>query len=139
MAPNSDAAKWTTLGEAVKKAGFNTHGESANGYIIAKWGFGEGWDSYQNHIHDGGGVKRKDIHGPEGRREDERQGKTLVPVSRPHRHSCVVARQGALITKYSPEYTGKYKTQASGQDVEAMATGKLENQRCRQGTHPRHL
>lgn len=123
-----DAAKWTTIGEAVKKAGFSTHGESANGYIIAKWGFGEGWDSYQNHIHDGGGVKGEQVQdlGLKVAEKMNTKGKPwFLYLGLIDTHVSWRAKE-PWISKYSPKYEGKYKTQASGQDVEAMASGKLK-------------
>lgn len=120
-----DAAKWTTLGEAMKASGFNTSGVSANGYIIAKWGFGEGWNAYRNHIHEGGGVKGENIL-DYGLRSIE--GKFDKPVflylGTIDTHVSWRAKK-PWIARYSPTYDGKFKEQASGKDVELMAAGKL--------------
>ncbi len=125
-----DAAKWVTLGEAMKKAGFVNHGESANGYIIAKWGFGEGWDSYQNHIHDGGGVRGDQVmdlglKAIEKIRTKSPDKSWFLYLGLIDTHVSWRAKE-PWISKYSPSYNGKYKTAASGQDVEAMAAGKLK-------------
>ena len=123
-----DAARWETLGEVMKKAGFATHGESANGYIIAKWGFGEGWDSYQNHIHDGGGVRGDQVQelGLKVAEKLNTKGKPwFLYLGLIDTHVSWRAKE-PWIKQYSPKYEGKYKTQASGVDVEAMAAGKLK-------------
>lgn len=121
-----DAAKWTTLGEAMKKAGFRTHGESANGYIIAKWGFGEGWDSYQNHIHEGGGVRGDQVMELGLKAIEKAKDKPyFLYLGLIDTHVSWRAKE-PWITRYSPKYDGKYKTVASGKDVEEMAAGKLK-------------
>lgn len=55
------ASKFVTLPEVVKNAGLYTTAFVANGYITARWGFGEGWDVLKNHIHDGGGLRAENL------------------------------------------------------------------------------
>ncbi|MFZ4735313.1 MAG: sulfatase [Bradymonadia bacterium] len=121
-----DAARWFTLGEAMKKNGFFTSGVSSNGYIIAKWGFGEGWDKYRNHIHEGGGVKGENILDFGFKSLD---GKTANPfflyLGTIDTHVSWRAKE-PWIKKYSPTYKGPYEKQASGLDVEKMAAGKIK-------------
>src|SRR5690606_2620439 len=62
--PNSKISPdWMTVDEVARKAGLYTSGASGNGYITPKRGFGEAWDAYRNHIHEGGGLRAEDIAG----------------------------------------------------------------------------
>ncbi len=45
-------SEFVTLAEAVRPSGRYTAGVMANGFIDAFWGFGDGWDSLRNNIHD---------------------------------------------------------------------------------------
>src|SRR5262249_41198850 len=49
--------KWVTLGTAMKSAGLYTSGATGNGYIAERWGFGAGWDTFRNTIHDEGSTR----------------------------------------------------------------------------------
>ena len=119
-------AKWVTIGEAMKAAGFRTHGESANGYIIAKWGFGDGWDSYQNHIHQGGGVHGNQVLDLGLKAiEPKKDSPYFLYLGLIDTHVSWRGKE-PWISKYSPTYKGKYKKEASGQDVEAMAAGTIK-------------
>ena len=121
-----DAAKWFTLGEAMKKSGLFTSGVSANGYVVTKWGFGEGWDKYRNHIHDGGGLSGADIlkHG-----FNSLEGKATNPfflyLGTIDTHVSWRAKS-PWIKQYSPAYKGPYEKVASGVDIEKIAAGKLK-------------
>jgi arylsulfatase A-like enzyme len=61
----SDKAKlapsFVTLAESVRPSGRYTAGVMGNGYIDAFWGFGDGWDSFKNNLHSGGGLKADDL------------------------------------------------------------------------------
>ncbi|MBI4508576.1 MAG: sulfatase [Deltaproteobacteria bacterium] len=124
---NTLGAKWTTLGEAMKGAGLYTSGVSANGYIIKRWGFGDGWDAYRNHIHDGGGVRGEDVM------------KLALESIQAKKDQPFFLYMGTIDThvswrakepwfrQYDPApYNGRFVKEASGKDVEAMATGKLK-------------
>ena len=118
--------KWTTIDEAMKKAGLYTAGESANGYIIGKWGFGTTWDYYRNHIHDGGGVRGEDVLKLGLASVEKKVGSPwFLYLGSIDTHVSWRAKE-PWITKYSPSYTGKYKKEASGKEVEQMATGKVK-------------
>jgi arylsulfatase A-like enzyme len=54
--------EFVTLAEAVKPSGRYTAGVMGNGFIDKFWGFGDGWDSLRNNIHDGGGLKADDLY-----------------------------------------------------------------------------
>jgi arylsulfatase A-like enzyme len=119
-------AKWTTIDEVAKAAGMFTSGESANGYIISRWGFGTKWDAYRNHIHDGGGVRGEDIFNLGMASVEKKVGSPwLLYLGTIDTHVSWRAKE-PWISKYSPTYSGKYKKEASGKDVEQMATGKIK-------------
>lgn len=117
-------AKWETLDESAKRAGLWTSGVSSNGYIHGKKGFGTTWDKYRNHIHDGGGVRGEDIlkYGLEsiaGKKEP-----WLLYLGTVDTHVSWRAKE-PWISRYDKDYKGKYVKEASGADVEKMATGKM--------------
>ncbi len=119
--------KWTTIGEAMKAAGFKTSGVSSNGYIIGKWGFGDGWDAYRNHIHEGGGVRGADIL-KYGLASVEKNPKSpfFLYLGTVDTHVSWRAKE-PWMSKYDPgPYSGKYVKEATGHDVEKMATGKVK-------------
>jgi arylsulfatase A-like enzyme len=125
--PNSQIdKKWVTIDEVAKSAGLFTSGVSGNGYITPKRGFGEKWDKYRNHIHEGGGLRAEDI-----------LGKGIDSIASPKEpfflylgsidtHVSWRAKQPWL-SKYDPgPYSGRYKVEASGQDMGKVATGKFK-------------
>ncbi|HWM87582.1 MAG TPA: sulfatase, partial [Kofleriaceae bacterium] len=129
--PNSNIdKKWVTVDEVAKMAGLFTSGVSGNGYITPKRGFGEKWDKYRNHIHEGGGLRAEDI-----------LGKGIESIATPAQpwflylgsidtHVSWRAKE-PWFSKYDPgPYSGRFKVEASGQDMGKAATGKLKiNQR----------
>ena len=119
-------AKWTTLDEVAKAAGLYAAGESANGYIISRWGFGTRWDVYRNHIHDGGGVRGEDVFNLGMAAVEKKVGNPwLLYLGTIDTHVSWRAKE-PWITRYSPTYNGKYKKEASGKDVEGMAGGRIK-------------
>lgn len=125
--PNSQIdKKWVTVDEVAKSAGLFTSGVSGNGYITPKRGFGEKWDKYRNHIHEGGGLRAEDI-----------LSKGIDSIAAPKEpfflylgsidtHVSWRAKQPWL-SKYDPgPYSGRYKVEASGQDMGKVALGKIK-------------
>lgn len=49
------------LPEVMKRAGRTATAHVANGYVTARWGFGDGWKLLHNHIHEGGGTKAEHL------------------------------------------------------------------------------
>src|SRR3990172_7828709 len=110
----------------MKGAGFFTSGVSSNGYIVKKWGFGDGWDAYRNHIHEGGGVRGEDILKYGVKSVDGKADKPFfLYLGTVDTHVSWRAKE-PWISRYDKGYAGKFVTQASGADVEAMATGKMK-------------
>jgi arylsulfatase A-like enzyme len=118
-------AKWTTLDEAMKSAGLWLSGVSGNGYITKKHGFGDKWDAYRNHIHDGGGVRGEDILKYAVQSVDGKKEPWFLYLGTIDTHVSWRAKE-PWISKYDKGYTGKYVKEASGTEVEKMATGKLK-------------
>lgn len=125
--PNSKIdPKWVTVDEVAKSAGMFTSGESGNGYITPERGFGTKWDQYHNHIHKGGGLRAEDI-----------LGKGLGTLSKPTEpwflyvgtidtHVSWRAKEPWFSKYDSKPYSGRFKVEASGQDMGKAATGKLK-------------
>ena len=120
------AESWTTVDEVAKGAGLSTVGVSSNGYITAKWGFGTKWDSYRNHIHDGGGLRGADILSFSIKNLEKKVEKPFfLYMGMIDTHVSWVGRE-PWFSKYDPEpYTGKYVKQLSGIDADASASGKV--------------
>jgi arylsulfatase A-like enzyme len=53
--------QFVTLAESVQPSGLRTAGFMGNGFISKFWGFGDGWDMFKNHIHEGGGLLGADL------------------------------------------------------------------------------
>jgi arylsulfatase A-like enzyme len=98
---------------------------SGNGYIISRWGFGDRWDAYRNHIHDGGGVTgeailNKALASVEGKKEP-----WFLYVGTIDTHVSWRAKEPWFSRYDSKPYDGRFKTEASGVDVEKIIAGKL--------------
>lgn len=119
--------KWTTLDEVMKDAGFYASGVSSNGYITAKWGFGARWDAYRNHIHDGGGVKGEDVYKKAIASIEKKLDKpTFLYLGTIDTHVSWRAKE-PWMSRYDPKpYAGRFEKVASGNDMGAVATGKLK-------------
>ncbi len=119
------SSRWFTLGEAMKRAGLYTSGVSANGYITAKWGFGEGWDAYRNHIHDGGGVTGAAILG-KGIESltPKKDAPFFLYLGTIDTHVSWRAKE-PWFSKYDPKpYSGKFQTELTGLEAEKFAKSK---------------
>jgi arylsulfatase A-like enzyme len=127
-------AKFVTIGEMMKQAGFYNSGVSANGYIIKKWGFGDGWDAYRNHIHEGGGVRGEDVMKFAIESVAKKTDKPFFLYMGTIDTHVSWRAKDPWIGKYDAgPYSGKYVKEASGKDIEAMAaSGKQPNDRDKQ-------
>jgi arylsulfatase A-like enzyme len=125
--PNSDIdKKWVTVDEVAKAAGLFTSGVSGNGYITSKRGFGEKWDKYRNHIHEGGGLRAEDILGKGIDSIDTPTKPWLLYLGTIDTHVSWRAKE-PWMSKYDPgPYSGRFKREASGQDMGKVATGKVK-------------
>jgi arylsulfatase A-like enzyme len=119
--------KWLTIGEVAKKAGLYTSGVTSNGWITARWGFGDGWDAYRNHIHDGGGTKAEFLWSRAQRSlKDRGQKPFFLYLGTVDTHVSWRAHE-PWISRYDPEpYNGPFKKWASDPDVDKIVSGKLK-------------
>ncbi len=126
--PNSSIDfKWVTVDEVAKSGGLLTSGVSGNGYITPKRGFGEKWDKFRNHIHDGGGLAAEDIltKGIESLAGKEKDPWFLY-LGTIDTHVSWRAKE-PWFGKYDPDaYSGRFTREASGQDVGKIAAGALK-------------
>lgn len=121
---NSLNKELNTIDEVMDKAGMFLSGVSGNGWIIPRRGFGDKWDAYRNHIHDGGGVSGADIMKKGIESVDGKTEPWFLYLGTIDTHVSWRAKE-PWMAKYDPEpYSGAYKTTASGADIEQIATGK---------------
>jgi arylsulfatase len=119
--------KWVTIEEVAKQAGLYTSGASGNGYITPSRGFGEKWDAFRNHIHDGGGLRAEDI---EGKGFETLAGKEQAPwllyLGWIDTHVSWRAKEPWLSKYADAAYKGPFKVEASGQAMGNVALGKMK-------------
>src|SRR5262249_3664156 len=106
--------------------GLYTSGATGNGYIAERWGFGAGWDTFRNTIHDEGSTRGDAILkvGLDSVAAEPKRSFFLY-LGTVDTHVSWRAKE-PWIGRYDPRpYSGPYKTEALGRDVERMAAGKL--------------
>jgi arylsulfatase A-like enzyme len=125
--PNSKIdPKWVTVDEVGKSAGMTTSGVSANGYITPDRGFGEKWDKYRNHIHQGGGLTAENVLTKGIESLSEPTSPWMLYLGTIDTHVSWRAKE-PWMSKYDPEpYTGRFKVEASGVDMGKVASGALK-------------
>ncbi len=121
-----DPKKFETLPRALKRAGgLFLGGISANGYITSKMGFGDGWDTYRNNIHDGGGLSAADMlrHAEEW---IEKNGSKpfFLYVGAIDTHVSWNARKPWIDQYDTKPYTGPFTKSANGKLIDQVAQGK---------------
>ncbi len=120
------ALEWTTVDEVAKSAGMFTAGATSNGYVEPKrWGFGEKWDKYSNHIHEELGLKAEDILEKGLKFIGDKKEPWFLYLGFVDTHVSWRAKS-PWIEKYSPGYTGRFEKTFSGQDAADSATGKMK-------------
>ncbi|MCC6995155.1 MAG: sulfatase [Deltaproteobacteria bacterium] len=122
-------ARHVTMAEAVKPSGLQTVGTSGNGYIIKRWGFGDGWDVFKNNLHQGGGLKGEDLVATALKLMEKRWDKPFfLYVGTIDAHTSWKAHEPWL-SQYDKEhgpYTGKYKTIFRDGENSAISAGKVK-------------
>jgi hypothetical protein len=115
---------WVTLPEAVRKGGLYTAAWIANGFVSKFWGFGEGWDTFRNTLHKGGGLTAKRLADHSIKFIQEKGDKPFyLYVGTIDPHVSWRGRQPWLREYYPEPYEGLYKKNVYGKDVEKMAAG----------------
>lgn len=118
--------KVTKIDKVMKSAGFFTSGVSGNGYVIPRRGFGDSWDKYRNHIHDGGGLTGQQIMDTALASVEGKTEPWFLYIGTIDTHVAWRAKE-PWMSKYDPEpYSGRFKTTASGADIGKIATGSLK-------------
>ena len=113
-----------TMAEAIPP-GIQRIGISANGYIAKKWGFGEGWDYFKNHIHEGGGLKAEDMVASALKALKTRMDKPwFMFLGTIDAHVSWKAHE-PWISKYDPGYKGAYKKGLMDPELDRIAAGKV--------------
>ena len=116
---------WQTIPESARKAGLYTAAWIANGFVSKFWGFGEGWSSFRNTLHKGGGLNGEALANHAIKfvqKRGDRRFYLYVGTIDPH-----VSWRGRQpwLKQYHPEpYKGMFKKNVWGKDVEKIATGK---------------
>jgi len=115
--------KWTTVDEVAKAAGKYVAGATANGYVDPqRWGFGQAWDAYSNHIHDALGLKAEDILEKGMKFVGSKKEPWFLYLGTVDTHVSWRAKQPWL-DKYDPGYSGRFKDVFSGGDAGKAASG----------------
>lgn len=125
--PNSRIdPRWVTVEEVAKGAGMLASGVSANGYITPDRGFGDKWDKFRNHIHQGGGLRAEDVLGKAVESISDPAAPWFLYLGSIDTHVSWRVKE-PWFSKYDPEpYTGRFKEEASGVDMGKVAAGALK-------------
>jgi arylsulfatase A-like enzyme len=118
--------KWVTVDEVAKAAGLLTSGVSGNGYITIKRGFGEKWDKYRNHIHEGGGLRAEDILKKGIESITAPKEPFFLYLGSIDTHVSWRGKQPWLAKYDKGPYSGRFKVEASGVDMGKVSLGKLK-------------
>lgn len=117
----------TILPELVRAAGRYTIGIMGNGFITARWGFGDGWDVLKNHIHDGGGLSAEALLGDALKTVEPHADKPFfLYIGTIDCHVSWRAHEPWVSRYDAPGYQGNYVKFLSGTDAEKIGTGKLK-------------
>lgn len=132
-----DPARFETLPKAMRRAGLFTGGISGNGYITTKMGFGDGWQTYRNNIHDGGGLHAADMVRHAKEWIDKHGSKPFfLYVGTIDTHVSWHARKPWIDQYDGKGYSGPFVKVAPGPTIDKVATGKMkisdrDKDRCR--------
>ena len=122
-------ARHVTMAEAVEPSGLQRVGTSGNGYIIKRWGFGDGWDVFKNNLHQGGGLKGEDLVATALKLMEKRWDRPFfLYVGTIDAHTSWKAHEPWL-SQYDKEhgpYTGKYKTIFRDGENSLISAGKVK-------------
>ncbi len=118
--------EFTTVDEVAKSAGMFTAGASANGYVQPqRWGFGQKWDKFTNHIAEEKGLKAPDILEAGWRFVADKKEPWFLYMGFVDTHVSWRAKD-PWTEKYDPGYTGRFKDTFSGGDAGNARAGKLQ-------------
>jgi choline-sulfatase len=113
------------IDQMMKMSGFYTAGESANGYIIPRRGFGDHWDYFINHIHEETGLTGRDIYDGGIKAIDGKTQSWFLYLGTVDTHVAWKVKE-PWTSKYDPEpYTGPFQQRATGDEIGKIAAGKM--------------
>ena len=120
------SSSFETFPEIAKAAGEYVAGFMGNGYIAARWGFGEGFDILKNHIREGGGLKAEDFVLEGGdfiKKNDSKPFFMYIGTIDAH---VSWRAHSPWIQKYDePGYTGPFVKSLSDPQLDLVIAGKL--------------
>jgi len=124
---NKMKASYTTLPEAINKGSdLHTACWVANGFISRFWGFADGFKTFRNTLHKGGGLDAKRLAGHAINFINKHGDKPFyLYIGTIDPHVSYRGRQPWLDEYYPKPYHGRFKKNVMGKTVEKMATGKL--------------
>ncbi len=117
---------WTTIDEVAKSAGMYVAGVSANGYVRPKKGFGTAWNAFSNHIEEETGLKAEDLLEHGLKLVGSKKEPWFLYIGTVDTHVSWRAKEPWL-SKYDPDYSGRYKDTFSGEDAGKAAQSKEHN------------
>jgi arylsulfatase A-like enzyme len=117
---------WTTIDEVAKAAGMYVAGVSANGYVRPKKGFGSGWSVFSNHIEEETDLKAADILAHGLKLVGDKKEPWFLYLGTVDTHVSWRAKEPWL-SKYDPDYTGRFKDTFSGEDASKAVQSKEHN------------
>jgi len=120
--------KFTTLGEIWKQAGMATAAVTANGFVTAWGGYGQGIDDFRNMMREKGTINGRiqaDVLVDEALRriDKRREGPTALFLGTIDNHSPWVARR-PWVDLYSPNYSGPFIDEGTAEGLGLMK-GKM--------------
>jgi arylsulfatase A-like enzyme len=116
---------FVTVDEVAASAGMFVAGATSNGYVAPKrWGFGEKWDKYSNHIHEELGLKAENILEKGWSFVGQKKEPWFLYMGFVDTHVSWRAHD-PWIEKYDPGYTGRFKDTFSGADAGKTRSGAL--------------
>lgn len=120
-------SKFVTFPEIAKAAGLRTGGVMGNGFIKARWGFGEGFDMITNHIEEEKGLRAEDIL---------KAGKAWLADNASKRFFLYLGTIDAHVSwrahspwfeKYDPNpYTGQFTKALTDPQLDKVIAGQLK-------------
>jgi len=124
---NKMKASYTTLPEAVNKStDLHTACWVANGFISRFWGFADGFRTFRNTLHKGGGLDARRLADHAIKFIQKKGDKPFyLYIGTIDPHVSYRGRQPWLDQYYPKPYHGRFKRNVMGPTVEKIATGKL--------------
>lgn len=121
------SSAFTILPEVLHAAGRYAVGIMGNGFITARWGFGDGWDVLKNHIHDGGGLSAEALLSDAIKTMDPHADKPFfLYIGTIDCHVSWRAHEPWVSRYDAPSYQGAYIKFLSGTDAEKIGSHKLK-------------